>query len=198
MGQARRSRTAQDGSEAGTRRFLRVATVVVAGVPLVLLAASGLVDDRLQRLRGDPMATVEPARTHEVDGFTRRADADGGLLGKPVNAQIYRELRLNSRTDGPAALGAAVQTAEDAGWTAGRWIRPGRSYLADRVIRGVPCRLTVVLTEDHGVDRKLYPHPSLLIYLEASNLDDDQLTPPSQPPHTGPAIVTPADRRQVP
>ena len=126
----------------------------------------------------------------QVDGFTRRADPDGGLLGKPANAKIYRELRLKRYADGPAAIAAAVEAGDGAGWTDGTWTRPGRSYLAARAIRGVPCRVTVILTEDHGVERSLYPHPSLLIYLEASNADVDQHPPPA---HTGPAVVTRAD-----
>jgi hypothetical protein len=191
MGQAATPRAARARADHADRRFLRVATVLVAGVPIVLGLASGLVDDRLQRLRHDPMATVEIARTHQVDGFTRRADPDGGLLGKPANAKIYRELRLERYADGPAAIAAAVEAAKDAGWNDGRWVRPGRSYLAARVIRGVPSQLTVILTEDHGVERSLYPHPSLLIYLEASNADG--APPPPPPPHTGPAVVTRAD-----
>lgn len=73
---------------------------MAVGVPIVLVAASAIVDDRLQRLRADPMATVEIPRAHQVDGFTRRADPEGGLLGKPANAKIYRELRLKRYADG--------------------------------------------------------------------------------------------------
>jgi hypothetical protein len=198
MEPAARSRAAQDSADDSDRRFLRYATATVVGLPLVLGAAFGLVDQRLQRLRDDPMATVELAQTRQVDGFTRRADPDGGLLGKPVHAKIYRELRLERRADGPAALRAAVGAAERAGWTDGRWIRPGRSYTADRVIRGVPCDLTVILTEGSGVDRALYPHPSLLIYLEASNLTVDQVAPPSRTVYTGPMSVSPADPDPAP
>ena len=190
MEQAGSSRSAQARAGDADGRFLRIATVVVVGVPIVLLAAYAIVDDRLQRLRADPMATVEIPQAHQVDGFTRRADPEGGLLGKPANAEIYRELRLKGYAEGPAAIAAAVEAADGAGWTDGRWIRPGRSYLAARAIRGVPCKLTVILTEDHGVERSLYPHPSLLIYLEASNAGVDQHPPPA---HTGPAVVTRAD-----
>jgi hypothetical protein len=193
MGQAGTSRTSRGRADDADSRFLRIATAVVVGVPIVLGVASALVDDRLQRLRGDPMATVEVPRTHQVDGFTRRADPDGGLLGKPVNAKIYRELRLD-HVDGGTAITTAVETAEDVGWTDGRWVRPGRSYAARRVLSGVPCYLTVILTEDHGVEGRLYPHRSLLIYLEASNADVDGLTQqPARPVHTGPAIVKRAD-----
>ena len=162
MEQAGSSRSVRDRADAD-RRFLRIATGAVVGVTIVLLAASAVVDDRLQRLRADPMATVEIRRAHQVDSFTRRADPDGGLLRKPVTAKIYRELRLKRYADGPAAIADAVEAADGAGWTDGRWSRLGRSYTADRVIRGVPCDLTVILTESSGVDRALYPHPSLLI-----------------------------------
>jgi hypothetical protein len=153
----------------------RVTTVVTSALGLLLVAAllGGCREPRLGHLRDDPMATVGIPHTRQVDGSERGADRDGGLLGKPVQARIYRELRLDRRSDGPDALRAAVGAAERAGWRDGRWIEPGRSYLAERDIEGVRCTLSLILSRKEGVERRLYPHASLLVYLTASNNGPD-------------------------
>jgi hypothetical protein len=143
------------------------------GVLLVAGLLGGCREPRLGRLLDDPMATVEVPHARQVDGFERGADPDGGLLGKPVQARVHRELRLDHRSDGPDALRAAVDAAERTGWRDGWWVEPGRSYVAERDIEGVRCTLSLILSRPSGVDRRLYPHASLLVYLTASNNGPD-------------------------
>jgi hypothetical protein len=45
------------------------------------------------------------------------------------------------------------------------------SFSGERTIDGVHCRVLPYLTDEHGLDKKIFPRRTLMVYLAASNSD---------------------------
>lgn len=165
-GHARRA----GGAGKDTRGHAAVPGLVA--VTMLALLSGCTTDHRLRALRSDPLADVAVTGTQEVRRTEQSSDVDGGLLGKPREAKITRTLELDDPGTGPAALAAAVARAKEAGWEepADGGQSP-HSFSGERTIDGVHCRVLLYLTDEHGLDKKIFPRRTLMVYLAASNSD---------------------------
>ena len=134
----------------------------------VLLSGCTL-DHRLAALQQDPLATVSVEGAREVRRSEQTSDVDGGLLGKPREARITRHLQLDDPAHGSQVLASATARAEEAGWVDVALVDRPHAFQGERTIDGVRCRLLLYLTEEHGVDGRIFPHRTLMVYLAASN-----------------------------
>jgi len=152
----------------GASARLAAALAVGAGliaVALLTLPGDGRSTRELRSLRADPLATYVPP-----GGRVVRTEADeqrsGGFLRKATPATLRRTIEV-APGGGDAALQAATQAAQEAGWTMGRPV-PGLGVSGHRRLPTGDGTLTLSLVDDAASAPTGVQAPALGIALEHS------------------------------
>ncbi len=145
-----------DDARCRSRRLL-VPALAAIGV----LAGGCGEDARLDALRADPLAAHAPAGGRLVREVNAN-QSDGGLLGKPSEAELVRLYALGAGAE--ARFAAALEAASRAGWQQETESADGVALFTKRLRNGRATATVSLLREDAGLPDATAP-PALHIRL---------------------------------
>jgi hypothetical protein len=120
------------------------------------------VDDQVDDLAADPIASTTPEGGSLVRSREERADG-GGLLGKPSPAKVLRTYAFESEAAARRATTELRVEAEAVGWEID-YVAPGeRGFSASRTVGGRPATLSVAL----NLDPAFPPAPGVFVSLRS-------------------------------
>ena len=136
---------------------------VGVGVALcALLTLGGCGDDQVDALEADPIAATIPAGGDLVTSREEGA-RNGGLLGKPSPAKVFRIYAFGSEAAARRAMAELQGKAEDVGWEV-TYVAPNdTSFSAVRTLDGHNATLDVALNRDPAFP----PAPGIFVSLRA-------------------------------